>query len=445
MARRPLDPRVKQWGLILLALAAVFALTRALSEPAPPKRVRLATGAHDGIYFARGGELAKQVESAGGPKVELRATAGSDENVRLLAKREVDVAFVQGGVASSLANDLDLSHLRSIARVYSEPLWVFYRADQELVQLAQLRRPRRKIAVGPDGSGTQVVALELLRTNGVTDKNASLFRMPVDQAAAALGKGDLDVVFEVASPSAQTVQALLHAPGVRLMNFANHRAYARRLPYLAAVDLDEGLLSLADDLPAHPIVLLAPSATLVVRDDTHPRVVELFTREALALFGDGNLIDLAGEFPSSRGLELPQHEAARRFLAEGESWTSRHFSFAMVRLIATLKLILIPLVAVLLPGLRLFPILWRLRVNRLIQRHYQKLRDAETRILAAPTPEALEAELAALESLRDALAKVSERVPGSAQDSLYHWRAHVALVRQEGLDRLAKLRGAAPA
>jgi TRAP transporter TAXI family solute receptor len=434
------NPRLLRWGVIALAMAGVFALTRALSEPPPPKRLTLATGSAEGAYHKRGGELARSVERASGSQVEVRATAGSAENVRLLAERKADVAFVQGGVAASLANDADLSHLRAIARVYSEPLWVFYRGDKEIDLLADLRHPRRRIAIGPDGSGTQVVALELLRTNGISDQNASLFRMPVEQAAEAFQRGEVDVLFEVAAPTADTVQALLHAPGARLMNFANHRAYARRLPYLAAVDLDQGLLSLADNLPAKSIVLLSPSATLVTRDDVHPRVVELFTREAQSEFGDGNLIDLAGEFPSSRGLELPQHEAARRYLTEGESWASRHLSFQAARLLSTLKLVLIPLIAVLLPGLRLIPLLWRLRVNRLIKKHYEQLRDVEARMHASPTPEALEHELAALEALRAALAKVSERVPGTAQDSLYHWRTHVALVRQEGLERLERLR-----
>ena len=66
-------------------------------------------------------ELARE-----GITVELRATAGSVENVRLLADPagDVDVAFVQGGVRASAPD----AELLSLGSLYFEPLWILSRA-----------------------------------------------------------------------------------------------------------------------------------------------------------------------------------------------------------------------------------------------------------------------------------------------------------------------------
>ena len=53
-------------------------------------------------------------------------TGGAADNLRLLLdpKSGVDVAFLQGGVATSSAAD----GLVMLATLYYEPLWVFYAA-----------------------------------------------------------------------------------------------------------------------------------------------------------------------------------------------------------------------------------------------------------------------------------------------------------------------------
>ena len=89
------------FGLLLL-IGAYWLL-----DPAPPRRVVLATGAERGAYAEFGARYAKLL-AAEGIKVELRNTQGAVENLALLrdAKSGVDVGFVQGGVEGpQQAND----------------------------------------------------------------------------------------------------------------------------------------------------------------------------------------------------------------------------------------------------------------------------------------------------------------------------------------------------
>ncbi|HEY5933711.1 MAG TPA: TAXI family TRAP transporter solute-binding subunit [Kofleriaceae bacterium] len=429
------------WGVVGALMLGVFALTLMWRDPPPPSTITLATGARGDAYHLYGQKLAERMGHLDGPSVEVRETRGSVENLRALAAGKVDVAFVQGGVPSALRASLELGELRSIARVYSEPLWVFHRADQELTLLGELRSGSKRIAIGADGSGTQVIALELLAANGVRDANARLLRMATPDAIAAFRRGEVDVVFLVAGPTADSVQQLLRDPNAKLMSFFNHRAYALRLPYLRAVELEQGQLSLAENLPAKPIVLLAPSATLVARASTHPRVVEVVTRAATDVFGPGNLVDLAGEYPNATALEVPQHDAARRYLTDGESWLSRNVPFWAVLWLERLALILIPLLAVMIPALRVLPAIINWRVKQIIKRHYEELSEVEGRMRTAKTAEELEQAIEASETIEDAMKKFSRRVPGTSLDRLYMWRMHINMVQAEALARLRELRG----
>jgi TRAP transporter TAXI family solute receptor len=447
-----MSPERRRWilgGIVAVLMLVAAWITFAYTEPPPPKRVTLATGIAGGAYVNFGHDLADLVEHAHGPRVTVRATEGSAENLRLLARGDGDVAFVQSGTVSALAGTVDTSRLRAIARVYAEPLWVFYRGSAELVQLRDLRsipgEPVRRIAVGPDGSGTSIIAFELLRDSGITPENATFARQSTRDAILAFEQREVDVLFLIASPSAESIQRLLHLPEVRLMSFANHRAYERRFPYLEAIELDQGLLSLADNIPDRPITLLAPSATLLTREDVHPRVVELFTKAATARFSAGSLLDPAGAFPDAERLEVPQHAAARRFMADGESWVSRHFPFWLLRLLARLKLVLIPVVTVLVPSVRFLPLLFRLRVQRVLKHKYEALAAVEDAMRRARTIPELQLQIDANDRLRDEVAELTMDMPERAHTAVYDFRLHANLVYQEGIERLAALKQAEPA
>ncbi len=131
-----------------------------------------------------------------GLSVEVRETAGSVENLRLLGQdglESVAAAIVQSGVACPA----EVQRTLALGSLYREPLWVFYRGEQRLDRLSQLAGKR--IGVGPPGSGTHAIAVQLLAVNGVAEsKSASdnsrtvLVQEEVAAAAKALETGELD-------------------------------------------------------------------------------------------------------------------------------------------------------------------------------------------------------------------------------------------------------------
>ena len=94
-------------------------------------------------------------------------------------------------------------------------------------------------------------------------------------AAEELQQGRIDAAFIIAAEHAPVVQVLLRSPGVKLMNFSQANAYERRYPFLTRLTLPKGVADLVRDFPPEDIRVLAPTASLVVRDDLHPALQNL--------------------------------------------------------------------------------------------------------------------------------------------------------------------------
>ena len=75
-----------------------FAIAGKFVQPAPPDRLTIATGGTDGAYYAYAQRYRTAFER-NGIKLEIRTTSGSVQNLSLLESGEVDVAFLQSGIA----------------------------------------------------------------------------------------------------------------------------------------------------------------------------------------------------------------------------------------------------------------------------------------------------------------------------------------------------------
>src|SRR4029450_8232726 len=93
--------RDRRW-LIAAGLIAVTVLVGYLvTGPSPPRRITLATGQPGGMYDAFGAQYVSRLERIG-LHTDVVRTNGSLDNLQRLLRREVHVAFVQGGTYSLL-------------------------------------------------------------------------------------------------------------------------------------------------------------------------------------------------------------------------------------------------------------------------------------------------------------------------------------------------------
>lgn len=415
----------------LLAIAG-FVVAITFVKPAPPRRIVLATGRADGAYHLYGlryqAELARE-----GITVELRATAGSVENVRLLADPagDVDVAFVQGGVRASAPD----AELLSLGSLYFEPLWILSRAGGLPEDLRALRGKR--LAVGPEGSGTRALVELLLNANGIRPDALTLLPLTGLEGVRALRKGEVDATVLVASPESPAVREAANAPEIRVMSFARAETYSRLYPFLSRLVLPEGVLSLARDVPPRDVVLLAATTSLVVRPGFHPALSDLLLITATRLHSQAGVFERPRQFPSPDLTDFPVSDEALRFYRTGPPFLARYLPFWAASLVDRMKIMLLPLVALLFPLFKIVPPTYRWRIRRKIFRWYREVHEADLALAENQSVEALDRILAQLDAAEREIRQIE--VPLGYSDAHYHLQLHFDMVRAKVMAARDKL------
>lgn len=421
-------------ALALLLLGLAYFLLR----PAPPRRVVLATGPAQSAFAAFGERYRDELKKHR-IEVVLRPTPGSRENLRLLhdEKENVDLAFVQGGSSESaqprtpeqLAAEVPVVSLGSL---FYEPVWIFYREaaaraahkEPALTQLAQFRGMR--VNVGARGSGSPGLFSRLLADNLLDRDEVSRSRLEPTPAVTALLGGEQDAIVLVSAPESPLVQMLLQTPGIRVFEFPQAEAYARRRAYLSPVTLPRGVADIARDVPSHDLPLLATTTSLVARQDTHPALQQLFVQAAARIHGGAGWVARAGQFPSSRQSEFPLAPEAERFYRTGPPALQRYLPFWAANLVDRMWVALVSILAALIPLSRVVPPLYAFRIRARVFRWYRDIREVED-ALGRPG-----ADRAALLERVDRLEAKVERIPMplAYTGELYDLRQHITLVRE---------------
>lgn len=411
--------------LVGVAIALILLLIARSIHPAPPRTVRLATGAPGGAYAATGEILAQRLE-IDGVTLELVPTTGSVQNLERLQAADdgVDAAIVQGGVGAELG---EAARLESLGALFFEPLWVFARQGVTLEDLRDLRG--RRVAVGPEGSGVRALAEILLAENGIGPADATRVPLGGADAAGALASGEVDAAIFVTSQETAYVKSLLYDERVRLLSFERAEAYARRHRYLSAVTLPRGVVDLAEDVPAMDVSLIAPAAALVVREDLHPAIQSLLIQAAFETYRRGDVLSAPGQFPSRDLVSFPLSEEADRYYDRGgPSLLRRWLPFWAANLVDRLWVLAIPAATLLYPLAKSAPPLYKWRTENRIHRWYKELRRLESegrRAADAATAARVRAEL------RRILTEVGDiKVPLNYSDHVYRLRSHIRLVEQ---------------
>ena len=429
--------------LILLAAALLLAAYWWL-DPNPPKRVRLATGPAQSAYEAFGKRYA-QALAANGIEVVLVPSEGAQDNLRLLRENQADLGFVQGGTGGSQATAPrdEAPAITSLGSLFVEPVWLFYREDAARKRAAVGKRGRDEAAtlssltqlqglrvnIGTPGSGVPALMTRLLEINRIDPDQLKLSRLEQTPATVAFLGGALDAIVFASAPEALMVQMLLQTPGVKLMDFAQSEAYARRLAFLTPVVLPRGVVDLAADVPPQDVRLVASTTELLSRESTHPALLQLFSQAAQGFHGGAGWFNRAREFPHIGHSEYPIAREAERTLRNGPPLLQRYLPFGLANLVERMWLALGIILAILLPLSRVVPPLYEFRIRSRVFRWYGRLREIEHSMSAQDT--AAHDLLGELDALEQQVEKVT--VPLSYADELYALRNHIQMVREKQL------------
>ena len=429
---------ISRWFLfkvaaVLLCAVGASSLLLLYFMPSPPSTVVVATSQVGGGYEFLG-QRYQAILARDGVKLELIHTGGSSENIRLLQDKSsgVMIGFAQGGISNSQR----APDVMSLGRVSYQPFWLFYSGADRLVSMQQL--VNQHIAVGAEGSGTQVAAMQILGLSGINADNSKFSPLGGAAAVKALREGAVDSAFLAYSPNAPIIQSLMRDPALKVMSLSRTQAITRIFPYLVELRLPEGVIDFARNIPDADVNLIGTTNAVLVRKDLHPHIVHLLAKALAEEHRTPGLFERAGEFPTTIDPEFDVSDIAMSFYKNGPSFLHGLLPFWLVTHVQRLLAVSIAVAAILFPIFSYAPKLYAWLVRERLRSLYRRLRaiEASSQNVASPAEQsALEADLESIDRATSILG-----IPMRHSELYFSLKVHIDHVRT----RLASRRSAQP-
>jgi len=228
------------------------------------------------------------------------------------------------------------------------------------------------------------------------------------------------------SASSKTVHVLLVKPGIRLFDFSQADAYIRRITYLHKTVLPKGSIDFGKNIPDHDISLVSPTVELIARADLHSALSDLLLEAATEVHSRAGLTQNRGEFPAAIEHEYQISPDAARFYKSGKSFFYRYMPFWLASLLNRILVVFVPMILVLIPGMRSVPAIYRLQMRLRIFRWYRALMVLEKDMAKVVNKEEL---LQRLENIENVVNKM--KVPAFFAEDIYGLRWNIDFVREK--------------
>ena len=214
----------RKWIAALLAgcMLAALLLT-GCSAAETVKRLRFGVAGEGGVYHNFGEQFAALENETSNGTIELRTTAGSAANLRLLTGEYLQLAIAQADLAQDaynqtgiFAEEEDIRGFGAVAALYTEACQVIVRADSDIQSIEDLQG--KTVSIGAEESGSEQNALQILSAYGLNDRLVDTINLNYTDAADQLKAGKIDaIVITVGTPS-PVVTELAGECGIRLLN-----------------------------------------------------------------------------------------------------------------------------------------------------------------------------------------------------------------------------------
>lgn len=209
--------------LLFLVHGSLF-LTGCGGDNSSDKATRFGTGGTGGMYYAYGTELAKLIQAEGkGHALDVKTTAGSAANLRLLREKFLDLAIVQSDTLSNAINGRGIfaaagpgAGYAAVAGLYTEACQIVVSKNSNIESVGDL--VGKKVSVGERESGVLQNAEQILMAHGMTLDMIEPNYLSFADAAMALENGQIDAFFITAGAPTAAVADLAARKEIRLLS-----------------------------------------------------------------------------------------------------------------------------------------------------------------------------------------------------------------------------------
>lgn len=304
-------------SVVCLVLACGFGMAQAAEV-----KMVLATGGTAGTYYPFGGAMAKIWNSKiPGMNVTAQTTGASGENVRLVNKKEAELALVQSDTldfafSAKEAFKEKLTSMMAVAVLYPEIIQVVVRADSPAKDFAGLKG--MKVGVGAPGSGTEANFRQLCDAYGISKDDVKAQFLSFSESAEAFKDKHIDAFIVTAGIPNAAIMDISTQNEIRILNVTGEplKKLEQKYPFLSAAKIPANTYK---GLAAETSTV-AVNAVLIVNSDIKEDVVYNLTK---ALFE--NQAELASAHAKGKelniqaavkGVSIPFHPGAIKYYKE---------------------------------------------------------------------------------------------------------------------------------
>ena len=309
---------------IVLALVMVFVLSMALTGCTSQKtNLILATGGTSGTYYPFGGAIAQifntKVENM---NVTAQATGASVENLKLIGKKEAELAIVQNDMTDYAYNGLEnfkdgkIENVRAIATLYPEVIQIVASPKSGIATVADIKG--KKFSVGAPGSGVEANARQIFDVLGMTLNDFTPNYLSFSESSDSYKDGHIDgFLFTSGIPNA-AIQDITATSELNFVSIPENiiTDLTTKYPFFTKYVIPAGTYK----GQAADVTTIAVNATLVVGSEVSEKIVYNLTK---ALFD--NQADLATAHAKGKllsletavqGISVPFHPGAEKYYKE---------------------------------------------------------------------------------------------------------------------------------
>ncbi|HWR43622.1 TAXI family TRAP transporter solute-binding subunit [Sporomusa sp.] len=287
-----------------------------------PTQMILATGGTAGTYHPFGSAMARIFNSkVQNVNVTAQLTGASIENLRLVNKKEAELAIVQSDMLDYAYNGKEsfrekLPNLTGIAVLYPEVIQLVVRPDSGINTIADLKG--KKVGVGAPGSGTEANFRQLIDVFGLDYQVLTPQYLSFAESADQFKGKRLDAFLVTAGIPNSAIQDVSSQQNIIILSLADDKItrLTQKYPFLASFTIPANTYKDQSEV----IKTVAVSATLIVGPQVPEDVVynitkALFENQAELAQAHAKGIELTLE-TAVKGMPVPFHPGAARYFKE---------------------------------------------------------------------------------------------------------------------------------
>lgn len=309
---------LKKKGLALCA--AVMALVLTACTALGSSKLSFGAAGVGGTYYSLAQSLADEAKDGLGRTIEVKTTAGSAANLRLLSENYLQLAIAQADLIGDAYNGAGIfdgearQGFLAVASLYAEACQVVVRADSGITGIEQLQG--KIVSVGEEESGTEQNAKQILSAYGLSEKLTEQVNMNYTEAAAALADGSIDAVFCTIAVPTDVLSELSESCSVRFLPVEGSAAdrlissYPTYVPCVIPAGTYAGQTEEIETVGVRAVLL----ARKDVPESTVRALTELLFEKRAELQQEG-LPQLADEAEAVQGVSIPFHPGAADYYA----------------------------------------------------------------------------------------------------------------------------------